>query len=215
MRFSKLAKLGRPITPDDLRNPARTSGFDHVNTIGGANVSAKQWRASWRVSPTVNTDRGPARLTPEDAAQDYCNHFNGGKVPTSQILKTAGHEYVVDETDKDPEYQAALGVMRDRRAQRAGKQGYVYLIIEVNPGGALTFGKVGYSTNPAKRVAELQTGNPRLLRLHLARPGTEADERALHAKYQQHNVLQEWFRLTKELLLEWDAEHQVKEAITT
>lgn len=126
------------------------------------------------------------------------------------VLATAGHEYEIDERDHDPEYQAALGVLRDRRAQREGKQGYVYLITESNEGGGLRYGKIGYSVNPKKRVAELQTGNPRPLQLLYTMPGTEEDERRLHRKYIKENCLQEWFWLTPAIILEFPPDTAVK-----
>jgi hypothetical protein len=82
--------------------------------------------------------------------------------------------------------------------------GYVYCINEEHPGGAMQYVKVGFSTNPAARVSELQTGNPRQLRLHALKVGTIVDEIKLHRKYNEHNERQEWFRPTKELLLEFD-----------
>lgn len=196
------------LTIEALRNPNRRSGFNYVGYAASARYpSHKPYQAMKRPSKdsTGNRAIGPRRATPEEAAQDYCDFANGRRGAAALApLKTAGHEYVVDEQDTDEEYQAALGVLRDRRAQRSGKPGYVYLIIEVRPGGALDYGKIGYSVNPKKRVAELQTGNPRPLCLHALKRGTEDDERALHAKYISQNVLQEWFRLTKPLLLEFD-----------
>lgn len=206
------------ITPSDIRNPARKSGYDHVGNkdTPGHPQPHKPFQADVYGGKRDKAGRswsGPARATAIEAAQDYCDYMNGlgpiFGVPLTP-LKTAGHVAPArSPLPNDPEVQAALGVLRDARAQRRGVQGYVYLIIEVLPGGGLRYGKIGYSTNPAKRVAELQTGNPRPLALHLSKPGTEADEAALHQKYIQHNVLQEWFHITKELLLEWDASHQV------
>lgn len=121
--------------------------------------------------------------------------------PSVPGLKTAGHAYDIERTDRDPEVEAALGVLRDAKAQRDGRQGYVYLITDE------TAYKIGYSVNPQKRVAELQTGNPRVLKLVASMPGTEADEKALHAKYIKHNLLQEWFAPSMEI---WD-EFQPKE----
>ena len=204
----------RKLTPRDLRNPKRKSGYNFVATHPTWATSAgERFRAQYqRTNPHWY---GPTRSTPLAAAQDYCDYINGREVEAPPVLKTAGHDYTVDETDHDPEYEAALGVIRDRTAQRAGKQGYVYLIIEDQPGGGIEFGKVGFSTNPPKRVAELQTGNPRPLRLLYMKPGTEADEKAIHQRHIDQNVLQEWFRPTKELLLEWDAEHRVPGPDTT
>jgi hypothetical protein len=154
--------------------------------------------------------RGTTRKTALEAAQDYCAYVNGNKVLAPTPLKSAGHEVKRDSLPSDPEVEHALGVLRDAKAQQEGKQGYVYLIIEEHPGGALKFAKVGYSTNPRARVAELQTGNPRPLSLHLMKEGTIEDEAAIHQRHIRQNVLQEWFRITPELLLEWDIEHYVE-----
>lgn len=82
--------------------------------------------------------------------------------------------------------------------------GYVYCILETSPGGAMRYAKIGFSTNPSARVAELQTGNPRELTLHAMKVGTIVDEIKLHRKYSAHNVRLEWFHPTSELLLEFD-----------
>lgn len=190
------------LTIEDLRNPKRQAGFNYVNLnhrgprpyraqVGGSMRDKQLWR-------------GPSRATPEEAAQDYCDYINAQRPQQTPRLKSAGHAYNIERTERDPEVEAALGVLRDARAQREGKDGFVYLIIEVQRGGALHYGKVGYSVNPRKRVAELQTGNPRPLALHCMKKGTVADEADLHAKYIQDNALQEWFVISKELLLEFD-----------
>lgn len=210
MRAAKLRKLGRAITPRDLRNPKRESGYDYVGYSAQTSTCGHYKGQMRGDSSEEGYWRGPRRKTPDEAAQDFCDWFNGNPTASNHALVTAGHEYTIDETDKDPEYQAALGVMRDRKAQRAGRQGYVYLIVEDRPGGALEFGKIGYSTNPQKRVAELQTGNPRTLRLLYMKPGTEAEERRIHQKHIKQNVLQEWFRLTREIMFEWGVQHAVR-----
>lgn len=152
--------------------------------------------------------RGPNRAEPTRAPSyraycKDCHRARSGATPGT-LLKSAGHGSRRPVLQRDPEVEHALGVLRDARGKAQGRQGYVYLIIEVKPGGGLQYGKVGYSTNPRARVAELQTGNPRPLALHCMKKGTEAVEAALHAKYIQHNVLQEWFSITRELLLEFD-----------
>lgn len=204
------------LTPEDIRNPARKSGFTHVGVGGlvdsrpGRKIRTNPYQA-YAGRGRKGDWNGPRRATAKEAAQDYCDYVNGGNVTSVPRVKSAGHNYVAPKVESDPEVEAALGVLRDKRAQRRGAQGYVYLIIQVEVGGGLRYGKIGYSTNPHKRVAELQTGNPQPLALHAMRPGTEADERALHAKYIRLNKLQEWFHITKELLLEWDAEHIVNQ----
>ena len=187
------------LTIEALRNPLRESGFNYVGRAGGA--KKKPWRAQRNAGQgygSPSTFRGPTRATPEEAAQDYCDYANGRSEFIRVVpLKMAGHDYEVDEKDKDPEYQAALGVLRDRKAQRAGKRGYVYAITDGE------YIKIGYSVNPKKRVAELQTGNARLLSLLGTIEGTEDDERAMHAKYAHLNVLQEWFLPSHNLIAEF------------
>jgi len=197
------------LTIEDLRNPNRKSGFDHVN---GPKVD----RRSGRTNPKpfqaahgakahypgekTNIWTGTRRATAEEAAQDYCDYVNSGQVGTPATLNTVGHSRRPKE-ELDPEVEAALGVLRDAKAQRAGRPGFLYCIGESALGG---YGvKVGYSVNPEARVGELQTGNPRQLHLLAKVRGTREDERALHAKYIQYNLIGEWFIPTPELLNEF------------
>lgn len=191
----------------DLERPDLQSGYAHVNSARGSKSKTDSWRASRGAGyPGRPKWRGPIRKDPRAAAQDYCDLINSGAAgtPATPTLKSAGHNGKRKPIRRDEEVEYALGVLRDARGERDGKQGYVYLIIEVNPGGGLHYGKVGFSTNPQARVAELQTGNPRPLALHCITKGTVEDEAALHAKYIAENVLQEWFHITKDLLLEFD-----------
>ena len=194
------------ITPKDIENPKRKSGFDHVNDASGEKdreIGRVRWRAAAGGKPSyrqANTSwRGRSRDTALEAAQDYCDYINGSNVAPAPTLKTAGHVYNIERAELDPEVEAAYGVIRDYKAQKRGKQGFVYLIVE--KGGR--YGKIGYSVNPQKRIAEVQTGNPRPLRLFGTIPGTEADERAMHGKYIKDNALQEWFVLSDQLKKEF------------
>jgi hypothetical protein len=201
------------LTPKDIRNPKRKSGYDHVGCDVGAGAAVGLFRAQaggGRPGHARVSWRGTRRTDALEAAQDYCDYINNGSATTPATLRTAGHKYTVKREPVPSDVEAARGVLRDFKAQQEGQQGHVYLILEDNPGGAIGYGKIGYSVNPRKRVAEVQTGNPRHLKLYAFKPGTEADERSLHAKYIKHNVLQEWFHVTKELLLEWDATEVVK-----
>lgn len=196
------------LTPDDIRNPARASGFDHVNNKnrhgGYRGQSGRLGHPRYDGEP-VGGWQGPRRDTAEEAAQDYCDYINGNPAtPAKPALKSAGHNGRRASLPDDPEIEAALGVLRDAKGQAAGKQGFVYCIGETRG----SYVKIGYSTNPQARVAELQTGNPRQLWLMGVKPGTAEDEAALHQKYIKQNVLQEWFRPTKELLSEFDLQEE-------
>lgn len=194
------------ITPKDIENPKRKSGYDHVGgpkrdrRPGRTNPKPFQAESGTRSHPgTLPPWNGPRRHTALEAAQDYCDYINGNNIQPTVTLKTAGHAYTVERDELDPEVAAAYGVIRDYKAQKRGKQGYVYLIVE--KGGR--YGKIGYSVNPQKRIAEVQTGNPRPLKLFGTIKGTEETERALHAKYIKDNSIQEWFRLSDELKREF------------
>lgn len=65
----------------------------------------------------------------------------------------------------------------------------IYVIGEFRTGVV----KIGRTNNPQYRLAELQTSNPRRLRLLLVVPGGSQVERALHAHFASKRVRGEWF----------------------
>ncbi len=81
------------LTIEDIRNPKRNSGFNHVNSAGtgrGARPSAatigKWWRArayGGKLDKAGTSWIGPMRSSPEEAAQDYCDHVNGNFTPVA------------------------------------------------------------------------------------------------------------------------------------
>jgi hypothetical protein len=61
--------------------------------------------------------------------------------------------------------------------------------------------KIGYSADdPGRRLEQLQTGNPRPLRLIAQYRGERYHERYLHQRFDGHHVRGEWFQLTPEIL---------------
>lgn len=76
------------------------------------------------------------------------------------------------------------------RPEMGARGGYVYFITD---GEAI---KIGYSTEPKSRLATLQVGSPRQLRILASVPGTEEIEQALHRKFVHLRVpdRREWFR---------------------
>ena len=78
-----------------------------------------------------------------------------------------------------------------------GDQGYTYCITDDS--GHV---KIGQAVRPHKRVVDLQTGNPRPLRLYGVIEGTH-HERSLHSKYSHLRVCGEWFKATDEILSEF------------
>jgi hypothetical protein len=63
-------------------------------------------------------------------------------------------------------------------------------------------------------VAELQTGNPRELRLLAKKKGDEDVEAMLHTRFIHDNLILEWFKPTTDLLAwfgaRWDTDPRLK-----
>lgn len=75
--------------------------------------------------------------------------------------------------------------------QNPNKKGYVYFLWA---GDRI---KIGFSTNPALRIAKLMTGVSVPPRFIVAAPGTLADEQAFHAKLRGRRSQGEWFEATR------------------
>lgn len=54
--------------------------------------------------------------------------------------------------------------------------------------------KIGYATDPDRRLAELQVGSPERLVLFAVIPGDRADESRLHAHLRAYRLRGEWFK---------------------
>lgn len=192
------------LTPNDIRNPSRQSGFNNVKVSGkGVPKPFQANKGSWggNADPAQRW-LGPRRATALESAQDYCDLINDDSKWQRHVatLKSAKHPRRKPEP-ADPDVRAALGVLRDWRGQRDGQPGFVYLIgVEGDTGGV----KIGYSTKPVARPGELQTGNRRVLVLLACKQGTPDDESALHAKYLGQNLLGEWFKPTEALMREFE-----------
>lgn len=188
------------LTIEDLRNPLRASGYDHVN----ANGATDSWRAASGAKPRTKGEvtalwRGPTRTSAAQAAQDYCDHVNGNFIQPSFKLKSAGH----------PTKPRKAAVRKDgkQRARPRKKEGpgYVYLMAEAED-PMWTIVKIGESeSKPEYRLSGCQTGNGRPLtvigwiytdkRLEL--------ETKLHRKYLKRNRLQEWFWSSRAIFAEF------------
>jgi hypothetical protein len=184
------------LTPGDIFNAARYSGFDHVLLCEGPKPYIARAYGG-KLDKAGRSWQGPRRATAEEAAQDYCDHINGGGATPAKQLRSAGHNGKRVALRRDEELEAALGLIRDRRAEQQGKQGYVYCITDGE------FVKIGYSVNPQARVAELQTGNARPLRLVWYFAGTLQDEADMHQRHIENNVLAEWFRPSVNIALDF------------
>lgn len=198
------------LTPKDLANSARKSGYTHVGyNVSPGQTAPKPFQAYDPRSggPTKKHRwKGPRRATATLAAQDYCDYVNGGgAMPViAPALKTAGHQRPQRPARPVcPKRQEAYRLLREARAEEADENGYVYCVGEVGYRNAV---KVGFSTDPFYRLGTLQTGNPRKLVLLGYIDGRRSDESALHAEFIKDNILQEWFRPTAELLSRFEIE---------
>ena len=71
----------------------------------------------------------------------------------------------------------------------------VYLI-QVGEDGPI---KIGHANDPWRRLSELQTSNPTPMRLLALLDGEEAEEAALHLRFQGLRIRGEWFDPSPEL----------------
>lgn len=94
------------------------------------------------------------------------------------------------------EQAAAFRQQRLERESRVTAKGHVYFI-QQGDGGSI---KIGYSKNPAQRLASLQTGHSESLHMRAIAPGSMAQERALHDRFSHLRVSGEWFRPDEDLV---------------
>jgi hypothetical protein len=141
--------------------------------------------------------------------------------PPQPALRSAGHKrgQVTRKTTNKQIKKLRKRLRELEAAERIGSRGFVYLVAEEFPtaypnrdGKPYIWQeavKIGWAVDPYERIKGLQTGNPRKLVLLAMKPGTLDDERALHAKHINVNVLQEWFRPTMAVLSEFGLRAQV------
>lgn len=76
-----------------------------------------------------------------------------------------------------------------RSEARGDERGFVYILGAEHSGMA----KIGFATNPKKRVAGLRTSNHLRLHLMYLKAGTFADEYALMIRFRPLRVRASWF----------------------
>ena len=60
--------------------------------------------------------------------------------------------------------------------------------------------KIGWTRNLIRRLSQLNTSNPRRLRILGVTGGQEREERRIHSRFRHLRIKNEWFRNDKELL---------------
>lgn len=130
----------------------------------------------------------------------------GGAAADQATLNYVGHVTRSNPRDLSDAEIVARKILREARAEREGQEGFVYMIGEAGAGWSEfpRYVKIGHSVDPEARVGELQTGNPRKLKLLAKVPGDRGLERQLHNKYIANNVIGEWFFNSFQLLSEFD-----------
>lgn len=197
-----------PITIEDLRNPNRKSGFEHVKISsapgprGGGGTTKYNAAVGAKKSPG-DTWYGPRRATAEEAAQDYCDYINSNMVVVAAPkLKQANHPAPAKRKMDDEEREARAIIRAKQKARREGRVGNIYLVVETGDTSAVKVGHT-YGDPPESRLNGGQTFNKRILVMVTYMEGSEAEERALHQKYVKDNILGEWFKATPEIVAEF------------
>jgi len=99
------------------------------------------------------------------------------------------------ESDPIEDMKLNIKPSQDYTLKRGLFNGFVYVIGNIEFG----FVKIGYSTNPNKRLSGIQTGCPFKLEILKVYNGNLQLEKALHKKYKEYNTNGEWFRLEGKL----------------
>lgn len=88
-----------------------------------------------------------------------------------------------------------IPVLIPAASQKKDRDGFVYFVKAGRRGDV----KIGFSNDPKRRLASMQTSISKDLVLLGAIPGTMDDEADLHAKFAHLRTRGEWFKHTKEL----------------
>jgi hypothetical protein len=195
------------ITAFGINQPHTASPTAKYYSFCKASMRARAALAEWY----TDTDGKRRRRYPDSSSvRAYMGlHAHTAAAPK---LKTAGHVRPVKQDVSDEVKEARRLLREDAEAQRKGAIGHVYCVRERPlPTEQLVYGeytnvvKVGhtYVTPPPARCAGLQTGNPRELVMVAFKPGSEIQEKKLHAQFIELNVLGEWFTLTDDIKKEF------------
>ena len=159
-RQAKLAR-GEKLTIEDIRNPARSSGFDHVSSAKGGSKPGNgndNWSEKWRAAlgsratakDRAQSWRGPSRKFPETAAQDYCDYVNG--LPTSMSLPS--YPDVQIDMGNTKRHAPKLEKIEVKRAKYEGPHD-VYDVLFLSANGDIICRKAGITARGHARYADV------------------------------------------------------------
>lgn len=83
--------------------------------------------------------------------------------------------------------------------------GFIYFI-QVGHEGPV---KIGWSANPTKRLASLQTAHHEKLYLRGCKQGSSQDEASLHAELRQYRINGEWFDPHDDVFAQIETDHAI------
>ncbi|SIP85898.1 Bacteriophage T5 orf 172 domain-containing with Zinc finger domain [Pacmanvirus A23] len=161
------------LSPEDLINPNRCPHCNKIFTnIGNKNKHMKLCK----IKVDVNE---------QNIHLDYDKEIKNLKLrldqKDEQIMKLLENMQVIEKIiTKIPNY--------------SNKNGYIYFIIEIPFANRV---KLGISNNPAKRLKQLQTGNPNRLVIYHMFESTDYKllERTLHNICADKKIINEWFEM--------------------
>lgn len=81
-----------------------------------------------------------------------------------------------------------------------GKLGWIYFIAN----HADDVVKIGFASDCANRLSDIQTGNHNRLLLETSVPAYRAAEQLIHERFAEYRIRGEWFRLVWEIETFWD-----------
>lgn len=96
----------------------------------------------------------------------------------------------------DKNTRLALGLIKPDEQNIDDESSNTIYFIESRDAGLI---KIGFTTNPDRRIKSLKTASPNKLRVIMTMPGTREDERKLHEKFAHLRQQGEWFTDCDEL----------------
>lgn len=132
---------------------------------------------------------------PEDA---HRFHYSFGRLvpvgprPTSFKPLSLDERFPPLSPERQLELLRAAAVQIPKQRSRRASPGTPHTYLIGADGSPLV--KIGYASDPRKRLKSLQTGQPMTLSLLWTQPGNY--ESALHQRFAEHQVRGEWFDLT-------------------
>lgn len=133
---------------------------------------------------------------PDDATQDQIADICGRNYDRLQqwlnlreiVMKNIG---ALNMKEYDSTFVNASNVPELADIKAEGRAGYVYFI------GDARHVKIGFTSQPKKRMMELQISAPNAVRHYLLIIGAESHETALHALFYRDHHRGEWYKITK------------------